>query len=136
MSWPDVEATLVAAHHYWVVSVRRDGRPHAVPKDGLWINGAWFYGGSDDTVHARNIETHDRVVMHLSDPVHVVIVEGTVDTVTTDERTAAELVAASRAKYGYAPPASAYARVQRLTPARVLAWKQFPTDATRFDFNV
>jgi hypothetical protein len=45
------------------------------------------------------------------------------------------LAAASRAKYGYAPPDGAYrAGVWALRPDRARAWSAFPTDATRFRF--
>jgi hypothetical protein len=45
------------------------------------------------------------------------------------------LLAASKRKYGYAPPADAYAGgVWRLRPAKVMAWTSLPVDATRFLF--
>jgi hypothetical protein len=49
---------------------------------------------------------------------------------------ARRLAAASKSKYGYAPPLSVYTSgVWTLEPQRVLAWTNFPRDATRFDFD-
>jgi len=46
------------------------------------------------------------------------------------------LAALSKSKYGFAAPIEAYrATMWRLTPARVLAWTDFPHDATRFTFE-
>lgn len=36
LSWSSVEHRLEAAPIYWLGTVRPDGRPHAVPVDGLW----------------------------------------------------------------------------------------------------
>jgi hypothetical protein len=49
-----VRAAREAATHYRVTTVRPDGRPHAVPVDGLWLDDVGFYGGSEQAVHYRN----------------------------------------------------------------------------------
>lgn len=48
---------------------------------------------------------------------------------------ATRLAALSKAKYGYAPAPSEYKGVLRLLPTRVIAWREFPKDATRFVFG-
>jgi hypothetical protein len=49
---------------------------------------------------------------------------------------ARRLIAASKAKYGYAAPAEAYtAGLWVLRPERARAWSAFPTDVTRFRFG-
>ena len=40
LAWGDVRARLVGATHYWLASVRADGRAHVVPLDGLWLDDA------------------------------------------------------------------------------------------------
>jgi nitroimidazol reductase NimA-like FMN-containing flavoprotein (pyridoxamine 5'-phosphate oxidase superfamily) len=62
--------------HYWLATTRPDGRPHVVPLDGLWLDDAWFFGGSAETVKSRNLKANPRAVVHLDDSERAVIVEG------------------------------------------------------------
>jgi hypothetical protein len=54
-AWAAVTERLEQAPRYWLVTLRADGRPHVVPVDGLWLDDAWWYGGSPDTLHQRNL---------------------------------------------------------------------------------
>ena len=136
LTWEAVRARLVAARHFWLVTVRPDGRPHVVPVDGIWLVDACFFGGSARTVKHRNL-THDpRAALHLEDAASAVIVEGACEWLFPDAAVADGLARASREKYGYAPEPASYSSsgVWCLRPARVLSWQQFPRDATRFVF--
>jgi Pyridoxamine 5'-phosphate oxidase len=116
--------------------LRPDGRPHVVPVDGLWLADRCYFGGHVDTVHQRNLRLNSEVVIHLADPVRVIIVEGKAEWVTPDAKAARELAAASKDKHGYAPPPSAYrGGVWALSPRRVLAWDSVAIDPTRFVFG-
>jgi hypothetical protein len=135
VAWADVDRRLAEAHHYWLATVRPDGRPHVVPVDGLWLDGRLRFGGVASTVWQRNMAHDPRVSVHLDDSVAAVIVEGTCAVEVPDRAGAEGLVAASTAKYGYAPPVEAYlSGVWTLSPARVLAWTDLTADATRFVF--
>jgi PPOX class probable F420-dependent enzyme len=135
LAWADIEARLAAATHVWLATVRPDGRPHAVPVDSLWLDGASWFGGSAETVKHRNLLADGRVTLHLADAESAVIVEGTAELIRPDPPTVDAFVAASKQKYGYAPPAGAYAGgVWRLRPSKVMAWTSLPVDATRFRF--
>jgi hypothetical protein len=135
LDWAGVRADLERAERYWIATTRRDGRPHVVPVDGIWLDDLWYYGGSGEAVHQRAVVVNPRVVMHLEDAMKAVIVEGEVRLTKPTEGVAKQLVSASREKYGYAPSVSEYRRgVQTLFPSRVLAWTEFPRDATRFRF--
>ena len=135
LAWADVEARLAAARQVWLATVRPDGRPHAVPVDALWVEGAAWFGGSPDTVKHRNLLADGRATLHLPDAGAAVIVEGQCELVTPDGPTVKLLIAASKEKYGYAPPAEGYAAgVWRLRPSKVMAWTSLPVDATRFLF--
>ena len=47
--WAAIERFLLDAQLYWIITVRADGRPHAVPLVGVWQDGALaFCTGSDD----------------------------------------------------------------------------------------
>jgi hypothetical protein len=135
LPWADVRTQLETAPHVWLAPVRPDGRPHTVPVDGLWLDGGYWFGGSTETVKHRNLALDGRATLHLGDGNAAVIVEGTAALVRPDGPTAAALIAASKQKYGYAPPADAYAAgVWRLRPSKVMAWTSLPVDATRFRF--
>lgn len=135
LSWEPVARRLVEAHHYWLATVRPDGRPHVVPTDGLWVDDRWYFGGSTTTVKHRNLLGNPRVSLHLDDATNAVIVEGRCAVVRPSQELAQRLVGASKEKYGYAPPASVYlGGVWQMTPARVLAWSDVSADATRFTF--
>jgi Pyridoxamine 5'-phosphate oxidase len=134
LAWADVRARLEAATQYWVATTRADGRPHAVPVDGLWLDDVWYWGGSPRTVHVRTARANPAVAMHLPDPTQAVVVEGTAGEATPAPALDERLIQASRAKYGYAPPTGTYRGALALRPRLVLAWTAFPNDATRFRF--
>jgi hypothetical protein len=136
MDWAAVRERLAQAPRYWLVTNRRDGRAHVVPVDGLWLDDAWWYGGSPATLHQRNLEHDPRVVVHLEDTMAAVILEGSMRRVVPPAEQARRLVDASKAKYGYGPPPAAYAAgLWALYPERARAWSASPTDATRFRFG-
>jgi hypothetical protein len=135
LAWATVRAALEQAPTYWVTTLRPDGRPHAVPVDGLWLDDVLYYGGSERTVHHRNAVADPRALVHLPDPARAVIVEGDVRLARPSPALARRLAEASRAKYGYGPEAQAGEGVLGLYPRRARAWTEFPADATRFRFG-
>jgi Pyridoxamine 5'-phosphate oxidase len=137
LPWEGVRTRLEQATQYWLATIRPDGRPHTVPVDGLWVDDLWYFGGSPQAIHQRNLRTNSEIVMHLSDAMQVVIVEGLASWRGMAMSHARRLAAASKVKYGYAPPLRTYTSgVWALEPRRVLAWTTFPQDATRFDFDL
>jgi pyridoxine/pyridoxamine 5'-phosphate oxidase len=134
LPWSWAEERLVASRSYWVCSTRADGRPHAMPVWGLWIDGAVFYSTDPESVKARNLAARPQVVIHLESGDDVVIVSGVCERVSGAELPAS-FVDAYEAKYGHrvdvTDPAFGFYRVR---PDDVLAWREvdFPTSATRF----
>jgi pyridoxamine 5'-phosphate oxidase-like protein len=61
--WTDIESRLTAAQLYWLVTVRADGRPHAVPLCGVWHDGAFAFVTGEREQKMRNLETHQRVAV-------------------------------------------------------------------------
>ena len=136
LDWESVEQRLVDSPRYWVATVRRDGRPHVVPVDGIWLDGGCYFGGDPATVHIRNLRRDGRTTLHLEDGESAVIAEGVAEWMTPAETVAQRLAAAATAKYGYSQSAASYlAGVWRLQPMKVLAWTQLYVDATRFSFS-
>ena len=138
LAWSEVEEKIAEARAYWIASTRPDGRPHVVPRDGTWIEGGLYYGGSPETVHSRNIMKNPNVVVHIGDGMEAIIVEGAVEIEKPDEAKAKELSDASFAKYpqyGRMDPSMYKDGVAVLRPRRVIAWTDFTKNATRFRFE-
>jgi hypothetical protein len=135
LSWPEVRTRLEQATQYWLATTRPDGRPHVVPVDGLWVDDVWYFGGSPETIHQRNLKTNPEVVVHLPDAMAAVIVEGRAAWRKPGLSDAKRLATGSKAKYGYAPPPATYsAGTWAVAPRRVLAWTSIADDPTRFEF--
>ena len=138
LEWNTVRKKLEEAFVYWVASTRPDGRPHVVPRDGLWLDDTWYYGGSPDTVHNRNLKDNPSVSVHIGDGLEAVIVEGRSQHIVAFPELATELAAAQNRKYpqyGEAKPETYTTRgVLAVRARRVLAWTNLPVNATRFLF--
>jgi hypothetical protein len=140
LKWPDVRGQLEEAPNYWVASTRPDGRPHVVPRDGLWLDDTWYYGGSPETVHNRNLEHNRSLAVHIGDGMNAIIVEGEADYVHPPRELAERLAEVNNRKYGhYGMKATAETYTKKGTWAlkarRVIAWTNLPKDATRFSFQ-
>ena len=143
LSWDAVEGRLRASEHYWLASVRPDGRPHSVPRWGVWLNGRFYYDGAPTTRHTRNVEANPAVTLTLESGTEVVIVEGESRATRADPGDLGGRLATAFEKYaasGYTPGPGSWAGedgggLRVITPHRVLAWTSFPTDCTRFTFG-
>lgn len=141
LSWHEVEPRLVEAQNYWLCTVRPDGRPHAIPKWGVWIAGRLYFDGSSQTRHARNIVENPRVAIHLESGDEAVILEGYCRPLPGPGKALGEQVAREYArKYaerGYAPEPTQWdaGGLYEVTPCKVLAWTSFADDPTKFVFD-
>lgn len=144
LAWADVEARLVAAPQYWMATTRPDGRPHVVPRWGVWLDGQFFYDGAPTTVHARNIAQRPPCTLHLEDGWKAVIVEGLSQPARPPGLVlGARLAKGFAAKYadrGYEPTPNAWegegaGGLVTFVPTKAMAWFDFPTDVTRFRFT-
>ncbi len=103
--WSDIERRLTEAALYWMVTVRHDGRPHAVPLCGVWRDGAFFFCTGDAEQKMRNLE-HDPHVVVTAGPLGAdgwgsgkdIAVEGVAERVD-DMTLLAELAEEWRTKY-------------------------------------
>lgn len=104
--WEVIERLLTDAQLYWIITVRADGRPHAVPLVGVWHDGAFAFCTGPDEQKQRNLDVNPRVAVttgstgaHGWDSGKDVVVEGTAVRVT-DEPVLRTLAAAWSGKYG------------------------------------
>ena len=104
--WSEVERLLMDAQLYWIITVRADGRPHAVPLVGIWQDGAFAFCTGSDEQKQRNLDVNTHVAVTTGNTGangwsrgKDVVVEGTAVRVT-DTEALRTLAAAWFAKYG------------------------------------
>lgn len=139
LSWDWVERQMTEARSYWVSSTRADGRPHAVPIWGVWIEGYFYFGSDRNSVKAENISRDNRVVIHLESGDETVIFEGKLVKAQAPEPIQKAIDAAYSEKYGFDPElGEADALTYQLIPRKVMAWleRDYPTTATYWLFDV
>jgi hypothetical protein len=143
LEWSEVTRSLSDSLHYWIGTTRPDGRPHVVPRWGVWIDDRFWYDGSPETRHVRNLVTEERCTLNLESGEKVTIVEGRSKASPPIGRSQGALLSEEfTRKYGsrgYTPGADAWADDQAgglrvITPEKVIAWTRFPEDITRFSF--
>lgn len=143
LGWSWAVARLESASNYWFATTRPDGRPHAMPAWGVWLDGALYFEGSPATRRARNLAANPAVSVHLESGDEVVVVEGRAHDAADPDRALAErLSSAFGAKYGettweYRPTPDQWKRggLWRLEPEVAFGWAEFPRDATRWLFD-
>lgn len=135
LPWSWADERLVASRNYWIVTVRPDGRPHAMPVWGVWLDGAVHWGSSPSSVKAKNLARDPRVVVHVESGDDVVILEGEAESFLISDPVAD----AYEAKYEWRPSTAEGDRggYFRLRPGVAFAWTEqdYPRTATRFDFS-
>jgi nitroimidazol reductase NimA-like FMN-containing flavoprotein (pyridoxamine 5'-phosphate oxidase superfamily) len=62
-AWADVERLLKDAQLYWIITVRANGRPHAVPLVGVWLDGAFAFCTGPDEQKQRNLDGNPHVAV-------------------------------------------------------------------------
>jgi nitroimidazol reductase NimA-like FMN-containing flavoprotein (pyridoxamine 5'-phosphate oxidase superfamily) len=143
--WGDIERLLADAQLYWIITVRADGRPHAVPIVGVWHEGAFAFCTGAEEQKQRNMDSNAQVAVTTGsmgangwDSGKDVVVEGTAVRVTDADALQA-LAEAWFAKYGddwrfevhgqefveqshSGGSTAGGARVYRVKPAKVIAF--------------
>lgn len=141
LPWDHARKRLEEARHYWVATVRPNGRPHVSPVWGVWLDDAFYFDGSPETRRHRNIAQNPSIAIHLEDGADVVIVEGEAEGMEGPPRSLttrlAEAYGAKYAELGYAPEPDTWdtGGLYRMRPRKALAWTQFPDDMTRWQFG-
>ncbi len=144
LTWAEVEARLRSSLQYWMATMRPDGRPHVVPRWGVWLDGRFWYDGSPETLHARNVANNSACTLNLENGWEAVILDGeSVPATAPGLDFGSELAAEFARKYsdrGYTPEQDAWegpgsGGLMVFTPSKALAWFDFPNDVTRFRFG-
>ncbi len=135
LDWSWARERLTNSHNYVIVTVRPDGRPHAMGMHGLWFADAFYFGTGDTTRKARNLAKNPHCIV-INEQLHeLIIVEGMAERVSYDALPHA-LSALSKKKYGWPMERQTGGVVFKVTPRTVFALpeKQFATAPTRWKF--
>lgn len=135
LPWSHAAERLERARNYWLVTATPEGRPHATPVWGVWVDGALYIDGHPASRWARDLASNPTVVVHLESGDDVVIVEGTAEDLVTDSQLGTRIVDAWNAKYGRLAPEPVTSGLFCLRPHAVRAWSN-PSleDGTRWQF--
>lgn len=96
--------------------------------------GTFHCGGGERTRWVRNLAANPGIAVHRESGDEVVIIEGTVERLdegSADPELIERLDAAYEGKYGIRHGTPFFA----VRPSTVLAWSDYPTDATRWEFE-
>ena len=135
--WSEIAAKIEASRNYWVCTTRRDGRAHAIPVWGIWLDDAIMFSTDPNSVKGQNLRRRPDVVVHLESGDDVVIIEGKVETIP-DRPTLVRFADAYNAKYAFRPdPDDENGLTLHLRPSVVHTWleRDFPNSAMRWDFE-
>jgi PPOX class probable F420-dependent enzyme len=136
LPWTDVIEWLTNARNYWVSTTRADGRPHAMPVWGLWMDGTVWFSTDPTSVKGKNLLARPAVVVHLESGDEVCVLEGRAERVT-DPDALSRFDDVYDEKYDVRPSSMGDAAgVFVLVPTTALVWTEadFATTATRFEF--
>src|SRR5437867_11497918 len=86
LPWSHVSKRMSEALHYWICTVTPNGKPHATPVDGLWLDDALYFGGSPKTRWHRNLASNPAMSVHLESATDVVILRGEAHALTAPDR--------------------------------------------------
>ena len=135
LPWSHVDERMSKAMRYWVSSVDGEGRPHAMPVDGMWIDGRLYFGGSPTTKRNRNLAANAAACVHLEDAMDLVVLHGDARELRrVSPELSKRIIENSKQKYGFAPPVDDLGAggIFEFEPNLAFAWKDFTKDATRF----
>lgn len=139
LPWEFAQERLEAARNYWVATVRPDGRPHAVPVWGVWLDSKFYFDGSPQTRRGRNLAQNPAAAIHLESGDEVVIVEGEARQFLSPPRSlTTRLAEAYTSKYeGYTATPDQWDQggLYELSPRLALGWDKFPDHCTRWRFE-
>ena len=135
LPWKWAVKKLSESREYWMMTVRADGRPHAMIIWGLWFDGAFWFGTGSKTQKARNLAKNPNCIVGTQNAAEAVILEGVAELIT-DGAIKKKLEPVSLSKYGMSGGGGSEP-VYCVRPRRVfgLTEKTFPKTATRWTFD-
>lgn len=100
LEWSWAEERLTSSRNYWISTTRPDGRPHAMPVWGAWLDGSLYFSTAAGSTKARNLSRDPRCIATTEYAGEAVIVEGVAE-IVTDGDLLARFKAAYDPKYDW-----------------------------------
>lgn len=136
LDWEWARKRLTSSHNYVIMTVRPDGRPHAMGMHGLWINDAFYFGTAVETRKAKNLAVNPNCILVNDRLDELIVVEGIATPVTAAElpKGASE---ESKKKYGWPMGNHPGGVIFKVTPRVVFGFpeKQIASAVTRWIFD-
>ena len=136
--WSVSEAKLRDSRNYWITTCRADGRPHAAPVWGVWVDGHFLFSTDAGSVKGRALARSPELVVHLESGDDVVIVDGSARRLGLDDPVVEAFVAAYEPKYDFTfeRPFPEFFAFYAVTPSYVIVWTEadFVNSVVRWDF--
>ena len=137
LPWAWAVERLTAARNYWICTTRVDGRPHAAPVWGVWLDEAVWFSTARASQKARNLACNPALTIHLESGDEAVILDGEAEE-ARDPEALERFAAAYEAKYAFRPnPADESSPILLLRPRVAHTWREsdYPETATRWVFG-
>ena len=126
LPWAWAVHQLTHARHYWIGTTRPDGRPHARPVWGVWLDNTFYF--STGSLAAENLAHSPEITFHVESPAgEAVIVEGVAEALRSKPQTR-RVLALYNEKYHWdmdpdAPDGPLYA----VRPRVIFGWVSDPS---------
>jgi hypothetical protein len=135
LDWSWARERLTGSYNYVIVTVRPDGRPHAMGMHGLWHDDVYYFGTGSATRKAKNLASNPHCILISEDMNELIIVEGVAETVRL-ESLPSGLSDSSKKKYGWPMKPHSGGEIYKLLPRVVFAFplKQITTAVTKWVF--
>ena len=136
LDWSWAQERLTGSYNYVIVTVRPDGRPHAMGMHGLWHEDAYYFGTASATRKAKNLAANPHCILVSEDLDELVIVEGVAEKIDYSQLPEG-LSDASKKKYGWPMDPRIGGHVYKVVPRVVFAFplKQIATAVTKWVFE-
>jgi hypothetical protein len=121
LDWSWARQRLTNSKNYVIVTVRPDGRPHAMGMHGLWHDDAYYFGTSSATRKAKNLALNPHCALISEDMDELIIVEGKAEMIDLGDLPKG-LSDASKQKYGWPMRPQSGGRIYKLSPSVVFAF--------------
>ena len=63
LPWPWAEQRLRRSHNYWMMTVRPEATPHAMPVWGIWVDNRFVFSTGASSRKARNLAANASCVV-------------------------------------------------------------------------
>src|SRR4030088_3796305 len=75
LPWTWAEERLRQSHNYYVMTVRPDATPHAMPVWGIWVDDRFYFSTGAKSRKARNLDANPSCVVCTDIPAEAVVLE-------------------------------------------------------------